>query len=276
MSLEQAARLYLQPLCEEEFAAAYRSTTPQQRACIKQTLALAQAVYGEAPFCQHSHFEKPALGFTYSYSSLAVPWVVMLMSQGFASAPRLASALMCARLAGVKEIFPVWLGDEACPPSLLCALELCGIEQAFRCKLQNIGPLLATLTQHAGGGRALNFASAQPETCLSILQGAISTGVPCWTDHAPHIGCHLGAQEPETIMEMLLWAHPDAKLSFVSDIPIGASIDAVYSKNHCQQTDMAPLCLSTDLAGCWLHSSLESSFFMQKKISAHSVRFESE
>ena len=162
---------------------------------------------------------------------------MLLIGEGYASAVRLAAAIMPARLAGVEPVFAVWTGMETAPSGLFAALELTGVEQVFA--MRDPAPLLRELP---GRGRILRFGKAPlPESPC-----------PVWNDHAPRIE---RAALPDAAV---LWAHPDA-------LPADDGADAVYA-GQIIIGEGTPLALGTGLEGCWLHTDLTPDFFMNERL----------
>ena len=109
---------------DERLAGAYEETSAEHRSWIKTTLALAGATYPAPPSRLSITSENAAAGFGFARTRETAPWAVLLIGEGYASAIRLAAAIMPARLAGVEPIFAVWTGAETAPSGLLAALEL--------------------------------------------------------------------------------------------------------------------------------------------------------
>ena len=116
---------------DERLAGAYEETSAAHRSWIKTTLALAEATYPAPPSRLTITSENAAAGFGFARTRETAPWAVLLIGEGYASAVRLAAAIMPARLAGVEPVFAVWTGAETAPSGLFAALELTGVEQVF-------------------------------------------------------------------------------------------------------------------------------------------------
>ena len=109
---------------DERLAGAYEETSAAHRSWIKTTLALAEATYPAPPSRLTITSENAAAGFGFARTRETAPWAVLLIGEGYASAVRLAAAIMPARLAGVEPVFAVWTGAETAPSGLFAALEL--------------------------------------------------------------------------------------------------------------------------------------------------------
>ena len=157
---------------DERLAGAYEETSAEHRSWIKTTLALAEATY-PAPALPPDHNLRKRRGRVRFRPARGKrrPWAVLLIGEGYASAVRLAAAIMPARLAGVEPVFAVWTGAETAPSGLFAALELTGVEQVFA--MRDPAPLLRELP---GRGRILRFGSPLPECPC-----------PVWSDRAPRI-----------------------------------------------------------------------------------------
>ena len=176
----------------------------------------------------------------------SAPWAVLLIGEGYASAVRLAAAIMPARLAGVEPVFAVWTGAETAPSGLFAALELTGVEQVFA--MRDPAPLLRELP---GRGRILRFGKAPLPECPC----------PVWSDRAPRIE---RTALPDTAV---LWAHPDA-------LPADDGADVVYAGQIIIGED-TPLVLGAGLEGCWLHTGLTPDFFMNERLALSALKLES-
>ncbi len=90
---------------DERLAGAYEETSTAHRSWIKTTLALAEATYPAPPSRLTITSENAAAGFGFARTRETAPWAVLLIGEGYASAVRLAAAIMPARLAGVEPVF---------------------------------------------------------------------------------------------------------------------------------------------------------------------------
>ena len=225
---------------DELLAGAYEGTSALHRSWIKTTLALAEAVFPALPSRSAVSIENRAAGFGSVRTETAAPWTVLLIGAGYASAVRLAAAIMPARLAGVEPIIAVWTGKpEAAPSALFAALELTGVEQVFA--MPDPAPLLGELP---GQGRVLAFGAADvpPLPC------------PCWRDRAPRIAADALPDEA-----LVRWAHPDA-------LPDTDGADVAYAGQIVIGDAGEPLVLGPGLEGCWLHAELTPAFFMNTRL----------
>lgn len=232
-------------VADEILAAAYEGTPPSQRGWIKTTLALVESAFPARPSRRLVTVENAAAGFGLRHLSETVPWTVAFLGEGYASAIRLAAALMTARMAGVEPLFALCAGkpeNVAC--AVLAALELTGVEQVFA--LPDPSSLLRELE---GRGRLLAFGLPQAARMESVL--------PIWRDAPPRIVAKALPEEA-----LIRWAHPDAL--FVRE---GA--DALYEG---QETGTTPaLTLGKGLEGCWLHPSLSPDFFLNDRLGLFTV-----
>ena len=113
-------------LSDELLGEAYEQTPASSRGWLKTTLAMTEALHGARPSARTVQTCNPAAGFEITSTAAMAPWALFLLGTHGASASRLASAIMTARLAGLEDIFAVCL---AIPerPALLTALELTGV-----------------------------------------------------------------------------------------------------------------------------------------------------
>ena len=159
---------------DERLAGAYEETSAAHRSWIKTTLALAEATYPAPPSRLTITSENAAAGFGFARTRETAPWAVLLIGEGYASAVRLAAAIMPARLAGVEPVFAVWTGAETAPSGLFAALELTGVEQVFA--MRDPAPLLRELP---GRGRILRFGKAPLPS--GVTEPRASNAPPCPT-----------------------------------------------------------------------------------------------
>ena len=263
-------------VAEQTLATAYEATRPEHRAWIKTTLALVRARYPHVPGQMRQVWSQHDLGFRHHVQVAPAPWVVCVLASGFASAVRLAAALMVARLAGVPEIIVVRTAVEAdvpFAPALLTAMELAGIEQVFSIPPECTVALLAEWSQHHGQGRVLvhhtHADAAETAFFTGLAQCASEHRLPVWHDQPPT----LGVSVPDADMALLSWAHPDARIVQVtSDASPGSllRLDAIYEAGPDDNAtaDVTPLRLCGHgpdaLTGAWLHTDLEPTFFQTR------------
>ena len=129
---------------DERLAGASEETSATHRSWIKTTLALAEATYPAPPSRLTITSENAAAGFGFARTRETAPWAVLLIGEGYASAVRLAAAIMPARLAGVEPVFAVWTGAETGLSGLFAALEWnrslpCGIRHRSCANFQDAG-----------------------------------------------------------------------------------------------------------------------------------------
>ena len=241
-------------LSDELLGEAYEQTPASSRGWLKTTLAMTEALHGARPSARTVQTCNPAAGFEITSTAAMAPWALFLLGTHGASASRLASAIMTARLAGLEDIFAVCL---AIPerPALLTALELTGVEQVFHARTRDI---LATLLQtlNAGSsatGRVLCFGDLPPET-IPALPPEI-----CLHDQAPQIAVLAEAVSAEAT---ILKAHPDAQKATDP-----RSRTAVFGTEALSTTRISPaaphtLYLSSALVGAWVNPALTPDWFM--------------
>ena len=236
MSLSSAIEACRVP--DERLAEAYEGTSALHRSWIKTTLALVESVHPALPSRSERRTEDRDAGFGFVRTEETAPWAVLLIGEGYASAVRLAAAIMPARLAGVEPILAVWAGSGTPPPALFAALELTGVEQVFA--MPDPLPLLRELRGH---GRVLAFGLDLPPLPY-----------PCWRDAAPRIAADALPDE-----ELIRWAHPDA-------LSADGGADVLYPEQFILGDDREPLRLGEGLEGCWLHAELTPGFFMNTRL----------
>ena len=215
---------------------AYDALPPQRRASLKTTLALVEAVYGQhgaSWIGQH----RPELGFSHSLHKNPAQWTLCVLGAGFAAAPRLAAAIMTARLAGQENILLAWEGAPE-DPSLLTVLDLTGIERAYASSKPDWKAVETALRENCG-----------PDGRVMLFGTRATFSLPCWHDCPPVL-----AADSAVDREILHWAHPDATWAS----------DEAQPTAFCGATPTteAALHLEPGLEGTWLCPGLESDFFM--------------
>lgn len=209
-------------LADAVLEAAYEATPPEERARIKSTLALAQAVYREQPAAVAERVVPAGSGYGYTRRALPAPWALLLLGPGAPSPVRVAAAIMPAHLAGVPLLAAMWTGSGRAPDALLAALELAGVEHVFAPPAPPSAHPLASAAASAGLESALaalnawSGAATMPGRLLLLDAGPIpperayeaerAAAVPIWTERAyPRIASRLSLA-PDLAD---LWLHPD-------------------------------------------------------------------
>jgi hypothetical protein len=257
----------LTPVCDEAFAFAYDHAQASFRSHIKSTLALHMACFGEMPEGILTRARSIPLGYAHATHNIPAYWALIALGGDFASAPRLAAVLMCARLAGVRYILPVLFGAENYPPVLLCAMELTGIENAYACNAGNASALVRRLASKSRAGRIFIFPGTEAASLTPLSQTAAQLGISFRVDSAPHLfldkGIFVDQAQEQACRDTLAWAHPDA--IYVED---KNKADVMYCPKSSRSS--SPLTLSPDLAGSWIYPDIGPAFFRCANLSAWS------
>lgn len=255
----------LAPIPDALRATAYEDLGPQRRGWIKATLALVEAAHNARPVAETLRRDTlAAQGYIRTTHVRPADWALCLVGPGFASAPRLAAAIMCARLAGL-DVIALWPGTrpKAWPNAwpnagLLAVLELTGVDLAFTlvnpAAPASAATVLDALCASAGAdGRILHFG---PD-CAPFLDAAAARHIPVWQDQPPRLSL-------DTPNNDILWAHPDA-------IHTAAAPTVAYTATPGASLAAASagpaLSLGPGLDGCWLHTDLTPDFFYTRRIS---------
>ena len=214
---------------------AYDALPPQRRAWLKTTLALVEAVHGQRG-ASWSGQSRPELGFSHTLHKSPAQWTLCILGAGFAAAPRLAAALMTARLAGQENTLVAWEGKPE-DPTLLTVLDLTGIERAYASSKPDWNAVETTLRESCG-----------PDGRIMLFDTRGTFALPCWSDCPPAL-----AADATVDREIIQWAHPDA---------IWTSADARPTAFYGIAPTEAALHLKPGLEGTWLCPGLEPDFFM--------------
>lgn len=117
-------------ISDEDLDAAYDNTPASKRALIKSTLALVDSVWREDSSHREERIRDQTAGLLFERISDPAPWVILVINSGFLPT-HIAAAIMPAYLAGVSRIVAIWIGSEPVPTSLLCTLEISGVDELF-------------------------------------------------------------------------------------------------------------------------------------------------
>lgn len=249
---------------DECLAYGYEMTPPQQRVWIKTTLALGGVLYDTHPGDILYSQEHNASGFQVKKFLSPVCWTIILLDKDYASAPRLAAAIMPARLAGVENIIAVWTNQNnisatILPSNLLATLELAGIIHSLTLTHDELLILIHHLIQ-LGHGRILYFSDRNsPSAPLNTF-----TSIPIWKERYTY---RLAIESNTTIdTEILSWAHPDSCLEELSEKPyIENPPEALYcsvEQKNSYLSHGAQRIFHPGLEAYWVHPTLSTSFFL--------------
>jgi hypothetical protein len=241
-------RLGLRALPDADRDAAYAALSDPDRAWLKTTLALVEAVHARRPAVQTRRVCADR-GFVHTRHTRPADWALFVIHPDFAAAARFAAAAMCARLAGTEPVVLLPGAPTDIQAGLLVALELTGIDCAYRpTRRPEPAALFDALAAASGAdGRVLCF-GADP-LCLAMQAAARARCLPCWADCPPRLEIH----DPAIDAARVRATHPDA--TDCSPLPV------LYG--HCPNE--APLCFGPGLEGCWLPADLSPDFFMTQR-----------
>lgn len=200
---------------DADLETAYEATPAPERARIKSTLALVQALRHEQPALSEERVIPAGAGYGYARRTVPAPWVLLLLGPGVPSPVRVAAAIMPAHLAGVPLLGAMWTGGGRAPEGLLAALELAGVEHVFAPSApMDPAATLAAMKTWAGAagtpGRLL-LLDAAPIPPDRLLLAEDAAAVPIWTERSyPRIASRLtlasGVDD--------LWFHADLSPAF--------------------------------------------------------------
>ncbi|MDR2726373.1 MAG: histidinol dehydrogenase [Deltaproteobacteria bacterium] len=249
---------------------AYEALSARERSWIKATLALVESAHGAYPAEADSRTLQAEYGLIRQCRTRPAAWALCVPGAGFASAPRFAAAIMCARLAGVENVLAIWpLTDaSACSAALLTVLELTGVDRAYTLAAPASPSfwraLADTLDASCGDGRLLYFGARDGlHACLRELADA--RGLPLWTDRIPNLQLEVSASGLVDDAAVR-WAHPDAEPQAARpDDACTALYTARRDAELCAGPSQAALILGAGLEGCWLHPNLSPGFFLTRQ-----------
>ncbi len=244
----------------------YEKLSHQERVWIKSTLALNESLY--TPFLgdiSYSLIHKNA-GFQIKKYSKPAIWTILLLDKHYASAPRLAAAIMTARLANIQNILAVWIetNKDITPTdisqNIFATLELSGIETSLILTTTELTTLINYLKTY-GQGRILYF----PDEVLTSKKILPET-IPYWQDTIKP--CLLIHPCINIDMKILEWAHPNALIHYMKE-PFHKiqNIDALYclpQQEHIYSEYSTPRIFGPGLEAYWFHPNLLLSFFIEE------------
>ncbi len=244
-------------------ATAYENAHARERACLKNAMAF-HALQGEGPHCEHIQRNFANRGYWLNVKTQPVPWVLCICSAGYASPARLIAALMPAIMAGVPDIYVLYL-DENPSPALLLALELMGLEQAVAVPkadspLDLAREFLINLAPQCGRVLLLSDISSEMS---SLYKQADELRIPWWQDSIPpRIVTHNLLEAEQALLN---FAQPDAILSEHMDV----SVDAIYGDKLDAVADIfIPQVWAKGMEGCFIHRHLSVEFFQNSALMA--------
>lgn len=265
--LDASAKPFLRPVEDEAFATAYDAVDASLRARLKTNIALHHSMFGTAPSLQIKRTERTNAGFVMSERRGSVSWVTLVLTENFASGPRLIAALMPALLAGVSDVQVIRLIAEESreggelgqhspwPHELLAALELAGQEQVAFAELADVVNYVKS--QSSCGRVVLLGEDVQAQEQLARVMTSLGHGKFWAEGHAPRVYVH---SEDDFDTDLIRWAHPDCIL-YAEPIE---QADAIFSeKVTASSCAHAPLVLQKGCEALWMYTALNSDFFMQ-------------
>ncbi|MDD6088635.1 MAG: hypothetical protein PUB69_04925 [Desulfovibrionaceae bacterium] len=235
-------------------AEAYESSLPQDRAFIKTTFSLVDAIYGRRPFMREERILNPSSGIDYTIRRKAVDWVLILAASPFNAPVRLASAAMNACVAGIDSIFAVWEGElQDIPSDVLTTFDLLGLENLYAANADMCRKLLRKMQASKTSGRILFFGKPQ---CADQMIGNRSPLIRTWKDvNAPYF-LSSGEKPAASMCEAVLQSHPDARFESVEGEP-----DAALGLPQDAEFHDVPLYLGDGLERVWFPPDLTPDFF---------------
>lgn len=265
--LDASTKPFLCPVEDEAFATAYDAVDASLRARLKTNIALHHSIFGTAPSLQIRHTERANAGFVMSERRRSVSWAILVLTEHFASGPRLIAALMPALLAGVSDVQVIRLVSKESeesgqqspwPHELLAALELAGQEQVVSAELADVVNYVKS--QSSCGRVVLLGEDVQAQAQLAHAMAHMGH-VNFWAEgHAPRMYVESG-QDFDT--DLIRWAHPDCIL-YAEPIE---QADAIFSEDmSVSPCAHAPLVLQKGCEALWMYTALRPEFFIQDTV----------
>ena len=238
-------------------ACAYDATPPSWRTAIKASLALAHFYFGESSTQRAESIGNSRLGFRRTSQRCPAPWALIVFSQRYAAAARLAAACAAAIFAEVPQVGAICLDGEPQTPALV-SLELCGVEDIFQPDATNFAALLDELAENLSTqGRIVIFHEGELDKVAGIIRQRC---IPCYEERCPP---HLRVDKNANIdIEILAFAH-GGKAALNAALLMAGRPDAVFC-NPPVPLLPAPDSELTLCPGCecfWLHPGLDPDFF---------------
>lgn len=237
MNADQFPPSWLQAdmLPDERFQEAYDLTPDQGKAVIKQLVSRLYARFGQNRTLHHESSIVLDQGVRIRDRVEPPNWALVTLDMEHASPVRLVAAVMPLVLAGTPNILVVRVkrqgqADTKWPPDMLTGLELAGQENACDLGLIRTRKLFQELASSGLPGAVVELGhepflgpdreDASPGSVLH-LRPAWDGRIGVWMD-----------QEASWDLDMLSWAHPDARLcvwSHLTQAPPGMPENSTYT-----------------------------------------------
>lgn len=243
-------------------AAAYEAADPRCRAAVKTGLALGMALFdaGSPGGVRRLDRRDARLGFRWTEIRRPAPWALIFLSPRWDAAARLAAVALCAQLAEVPRIGAVCIGGNPAP-SILAALELCGVEDVFRAD-DAASALPDALLRSAGGRAALLHDGDLDDAAARIRR----VGIPLFEERRPP---RLALDRPDLFPpDVLRFCHGAAAEDALAGRrpPDGADAvltdaDGASTPGDAEDFDAGRLQIAPGCEGFWRHHGLDPDFF---------------
>ncbi len=244
-------------------AKAFDQASAIQRACLKNAIAF-HSLMGEGPSQIKLEQEFKPKGYALIKQLKPAPWLMCFCAESYISPARFIAALMPACMAQVPNILVIHVTTKPAM-SLLLALELMGIEQAFALHKNNLVLLqdmfMSAIDCNETGrllflGQDANFAPMQ--------QKAKDFKIPMWTEgEPPHIYCNI-VKENENLLR---WAQGDAQ--FCKQLE--PNVQAVYGNFNDNATYIPMQQWADGMEACYVHEQLGQDFFKNTFLRARTL-----
>ena len=275
-------RLLRRMVAEAAFDEAYATVSDDRRAWLKTCIAFLCSRYGESRTTSETHVLRHSSGFTCRTGVAPFGWGVLFLGHGAVSAPSVLAALLPLRLAGIREVVVVRVGEKGgdgiWPAPLLTGLELVGQEAVLDLTLREARFLLDSLCEGEGRGTALFLGSGREVESLAGRCASVP-GVFCWRGVPPE---EIGVwNDPSCFdLDVLAWAHPKARLRvweedradrreasqrFEAFLGQGCALLCVPSGKIEAALDRAEVVIGPGGEGCWVWPGLSPDLFRSRR-----------
>lgn len=234
-------------------ARAYAETPDPCRTALKTGIALADFHFGLLAGSHERSRSLPQAGYWEKERAAPADWALIVLDAKISAAALVSAAAILPLLAGVSRVIAVSIADTPAQEALM-ALEMCGVADIFKVKLEQFNGLVTSFARQAQAGR-LVFCCALPAL---------------WRDAAYPVPWRRCDCEPK----LLLLEHdkfsPQVLRFLYGQIKAGEpDAGAVYDAVFTSETANIPPCRLAITPGCegfWLHAGLEPGFFRPGRI----------
>ncbi len=275
--MDTAWQTFLEPYAIEDDARAmaYERASVEQRQMLKTAIAY-HALQGESPSTVSCVLEYKAKGFWQRTHCAPAPTLFILCGEEYVSPARLVASIMPALLAGVGQCIFIHVSNgKQTSPSLLVALELLGLEEAYALpsmeQAKEFMQHLATSFEHIHNQRLLLL--HQDQSLAALRHSVQALHIPYFEDKSPPY-IFVAPTIEQSMLDNIAFAQPDA-------VQVAKPFDFAHAYYGVERPSQKPLAQSItqgtalyqqhytqNMEACWHMSGLDKSFFLNHYVVA--------